>query len=178
MRHALLPRTLLSGLIGPVAVAAATGGTVLAAAGPAAATPGSAPACTVTWTGAGSDSLWTTAKNWSTGQVPGPASDVCMSAFAFVTATGPVRIHSLQVGEEMTVIFSGTASHPSQVRIATTLGNLGNVELDSSSLTAARVTNGNGLEGHGTSVLTTPALQNSGIVDALQGNLKLTDALA
>jgi hypothetical protein len=171
MRHAL--RTLLL----PAAVAAATGGAVLAAAGPAAASPAAA-ACTVTWTGGGSNNLWTNATNWSTGHVPGATSDVCMSPFVIVTATGPISIHSLHVGGEVTVVFSGTASHPSHVTIATTLDNLGNVELDNSSLSAARVANAGGLESQGASVLTSPALDNPGNVTALAGGLTLTDSLA
>lgn len=175
MRHARLPRTLLTGLAVPVAVAAATGGTVLAAAGTALGS--SAPACTVTWKGGGATTLWTNAQNWSTGQVPGPASDVCMSPFAFVTANGPIQIHSLHVGAEMTVIFAGTAGHQSQVRIATVLDNLGNVELDNSSLTVPQFANRNGVESQGTSVLSSPALTNTGDVVALAGSLTLPDSL-
>jgi hypothetical protein len=91
---------------------------------------------------------------------------------------GPIRIHSLQVGEEMTVVFAGTSSQPSHVAIATTLDNLGNVELDNSSLTAPRIDNANGIESQGTSVLTSPALQSTGTVDALAGSLTLPDSLA
>jgi hypothetical protein len=178
MRHACPPRTLLTGLAVPVAVAAATGGTVLAA-GPAAASArdSAATACTVTWTGGGATTLWTNAQNWSTGQVPGSASDVCMSPFAFVTARGPIQIHSLHVGPEMTVTFTGTSSQPSRVRIATVVDNLGNVQLDNSSLTVPRFVNGNGIQTQGTSVLTSPALTNTGDVTALSGSLTLPDSL-
>ena len=78
----------------------------------------------------------------------------------------------------MTVVFEGTASHPSHVTIATALDNQGNVELDNSSLSAPKVTNGNGLESQGTSVLTSPALHNAGDVVALAGSLTLPDSLA
>jgi hypothetical protein len=163
-------------------MAAAASGLIVAGAGPAAAAPavrsGAAAACTDTWVGGAPKVLWTDAKNWSTGHVPGPASNVCMTAFAIVTASGPIRIHSLQVGEQMTVVFAGTVSHPSQVAIATSLDNLGNVELDNSSLSAPQVSNTGGLESDGTSVVTSPAFHNGGEVVALSGSLTLADRLA
>jgi hypothetical protein len=150
-----------------------TGAAALAGAAPAA-----AASCSVTWVGGGSTTLWTNAQNWSTGQVPGPTSDVCMTPFDFVTANVPVRIHSLHVGEEMTVIFEGTAARPAQVHIATTLNNAGNVELDNAALSVPQMDNGNGLDSQGTSVLTSPAFHNGGSVDAVEGSLTLTDGLA
>jgi hypothetical protein len=175
MRHVSLPHALLTGLVVPatvIATVAATGGAAKAAG------PGAASSCTVTWVGGGSTTLWTNAQNWSTGQVPGPASDVCMTPFDFVTASVPVRIHSLQVGGEMTVIFEGTAAHPAQVHIATTLDNAGNVELDNAVLSVPRMDNRNGVDSQGTSVLTSPAFHNGGSVFALAGSLTLTDGLA
>ena len=172
MRHVSLPHVLITGLVVPATVIA-TGSAALAATGTAA-----APSCTVSWVGGGSTTLWTNAQNWSTGQVPGPASDVCMTPFDFVTANVPVRIHSLHVGGEMTVIFEGTAAHPSQVHIATTLGNAGNVELLNAALSVPQMDNGNGVESQGTSVLTSPAFHNGGTVAALAGRLTLTDSLA
>ena len=172
MRHVSLPRVLITGLVVPATVIA-TGSAALAATGTAA-----APSCTVSWVGGGSTTLWTNAQNWSTGQVPGPASDVCMTPFDFVTANVPVRIHSLHVGGEMTVIFEGTAAHPSQVHIATTLNNAGNVELLNAALSVPQMDNGNGVESQGTSVLTSPAFHNGGSVAALEGSLTLTDSMA
>jgi hypothetical protein len=158
-----------------VTVGACVAGTAQAAA----AISGSAgTGCTDTWTGGGPKVLWNIAQNWSTGKVPGPTSDVCLSAFVFVTANGPVGIHSLHLGEESTVIFSGTAGRPSHVTIATTVDNQGNVELDNSSLTAPQVNNAGGLAAQGTSVLTSPAFHNGGTVDAVTGSLILPDSLA
>jgi hypothetical protein len=168
---AVWPRLAL-GLAVPVVLVVAGGAPALAASGL------TAPRCTVTWTGGGSKVLWNIAQNWSTGQVPGATSDVCMTPFAIVTATGPISVHSLRVGGEMTVVFQGTASHPSHVTIATALDNQGNVELDNSSLSAPQVNNDNGLESQGTSVLTSPALHNTGDLVALAGGLTLTDSLA
>lgn len=180
MRLASLPRTVLTALLAVAAVAAATSGAfVVGASAAAAGVRGSAATgCTDTWVGGGAKVLWNVAQNWSTGKVPGPTSDVCISAFVFVTANGPVSIHSLHLGSEATVIFAGTSGNPSQVKIATTLDNLGNVELDHSSLTAAQVDNPGGLEGQGTSVLTSPALHSSGDVTALSGSLTLPDSFA
>jgi hypothetical protein len=175
MRHVSLPHTLLTGLIVPATVIA-TGGAAVAAT--AAASSSATPACTVTWVGGGSTTLWTNAQNWSTGQVPGPVSDVCMTPFTFVTANVPVRIHSLQVGAEMTVTFQGTAARPAQVHIATTLDNAGNVELFNATLSVPRMDNGNGVESQGTSVLTSPSFHNGGSVAALEGSLTLTDSMA
>ena len=84
--------SLLTALIVPVAMAAASGGLALAGTVPAAA---AASTCTDSWVGGGSKVLWNIAQNWSTGRVPGAADNVCMSPFAFVTANGPIRIHSL-----------------------------------------------------------------------------------
>jgi acetyltransferase-like isoleucine patch superfamily enzyme len=78
----------------------------------------------------------------------------------------------------MTVIFEGTAAHPAQVHIATTLDNAGNVELDNAVLSVPQLDNGNGVDSQGTSVLTSPAFHNGGSVDAVAGSLTLTDSLA
>jgi hypothetical protein len=37
-----------------------------------------AQSCNVEWTNKAGDGLWSTAGNWSTNQVPGPTSDVCI----------------------------------------------------------------------------------------------------
>jgi hypothetical protein len=178
MRCASLLGTVRAGVVVPVAVAAVAG--ILAGAGPASAATraAAAPGCTDTWVGGAPKVLWNVAQNWSTGKVPGPASAVCISDFVIVTATGPISIHSLRLGNQATVDFAGTASDPSRVTIAAALDNLGNVELDTSWLSAAQVDNSNGLESLGASVLTTPSLHNSGDVVALEGSLTLPDSFA
>ena len=179
MRHASLSRALLTGLAAPAVMAFVTS-IGFVAAGPAAAAAGgpAAMGCTDTWVGGGPKVLWNVAQNWSSGRVPGPASDVCVSAFVFITANGPVSIHSLHLGGESTVIFAGTPARQSHVTIATVLDNQGNVELDNSSLNAPKVANAGGLDGQGTSVLTSAALHNGGTVDAVAGSLTLADSLA
>ena len=171
-------RLLATGLAVPVAMAAASGGVLLAGTGAAAAATKAATSCTDTWVGGASKVLWTVAKNWSTGHVPGPADNVCVTPFIIVTATGPIRIHSLRLGQEATIVFTGTASQPSKVTIASSVANQGNIELDNAALTTPRIDNANGLESQGTSVVTSPALSNSGDVVALSGRLTLTDSLA
>jgi hypothetical protein len=159
-----------------VAVAA---GLLVASGGAAhAATRSSSPACTDTWTGGGPKVLWGIAQNWSAGRVPGAADDVCMTAFAFVTASGPVHVHSLHVGSQMTVIFQGLAARPSHVTITGALDDLGNVDLDNTSLSASSVGDSNGINAQGTSVLTTPALRVSGTVSVVDGKLTLADPFA
>ena len=158
-----------------LAVFAVAVGLIMAGGGTVHAATRSSPACTDTWTGGGPKVLWGIAQNWSTGRVPGLADDVCMTTFAFVTASGPVRVHSLLVGNQTTVIFSGTAGRPSHVTIAGALDDLGNVELDNSSLSAASVSDSDGIDAQGTSVLTTPALRVSGTVSVIDGKLTLAD---
>lgn len=49
--------------------------------------------CTTTWTGAGSNSDWSTPANWSTGKVPGPLDYACIPA----TAKGlPVQVTDIE----------------------------------------------------------------------------------
>jgi hypothetical protein len=72
-----------------VALAVAGGGFALAGTVPATAATSvgtATPTCTDTWVGGGAKVLWTVAQNWSTGHVPGPSDNVCMSMFAIVTA--------------------------------------------------------------------------------------------
>src|ERR1700739_922133 len=59
----------------------------------AAAVPGGslaqAQSCNVEWTGNAGDGLWSTAGNWSTNQVPGPTSDVCIVAAPSTPSCAP-----------------------------------------------------------------------------------------
>jgi len=75
----------------------------LGAAGPAAAST-AVPACSVTWVGNSEE--WNNPVNWSTGQVPGPNSDVCISGDGPAPeAGGPIDIHSLQVSDGADPLF-------------------------------------------------------------------------
>jgi hypothetical protein len=135
----------------------------------------SAPACTVTWTGQGTTRAWTDPKNWSTDAVPGPSSDVCISQFTFALANGSVKIDSLQVGPESTVVFGFTS--PGTATIAKRLLDQGNVEVNGT-LTAASIDDSGGLESIGESTVTSPALNASGSVSVVDGSLRLTHAPA
>jgi hypothetical protein len=188
------PRLAPAGLAGPAAVIAAIG-LAVAGAGPAAAASGPATTsagafamrCTVNWVVRPGEEAgrWTDPTNWSTGKVPGPASDVCLTASAFfdVTATGPIHVHSMQVSGDMLVSFTGTRAQASTVKIATVLLDSGAVELDNSSLAAARVDivpadlSAGSIASDGTSTLTSPGLENHGDLTVFSGTLRLPDAL-
>ena len=87
-----------------------------------------AQSCNVSWTGNAGDALWSTAGNWSTNQVPGPTSDVCIltapsgqgacAPVGCVDARGvpSISIHSLQVNGGVGLFFG-----PGTVSIATSL---------------------------------------------------------
>ena len=58
-----------------------------------------AQTCSVSWVNAGGGA-WTTGSNWSTGVVPGPTDDVCISLDGSYTVTlnGGATVNTLQVG--------------------------------------------------------------------------------
>jgi hypothetical protein len=126
MRRLLVPLNwprIALGLAAPAAIVAATGGSAMAAStvglhhGPAASS-----ACNVSWVGGGSQPTWTDGKNWSTGKVPGPASNVCITADGVdVLTSASIDIHSLLLGEEEGIALEGTATSPVTATIATTV---------------------------------------------------------
>jgi hypothetical protein len=80
-----------------------------------------ASACGDTWTGAGGDGLWTTAGNWSSGEVPGDTysnalytPDVCIPAGSYtVLLKGPTNgnstsVDSISIGTGSTLEIWGT----------------------------------------------------------------------
>ena len=84
-----------------------------------------AQSCNVDWTGNAGTDVWGTAGNWSTQQVPGPTSDVCIliapsTGSVDASATPSISVHSIQVGQGVGLAFgSGTVS------IATSLTSQG-----------------------------------------------------
>jgi hypothetical protein len=130
-----------------------------------------------TWVGGGTKDVWNEADNWSTGRVPGPSSDVCVSAFVTVTAYEAVTVHSLVIGSQASVVFTGTKKDPAKVRVSTAVHNEGNLELLSSTLTVPRFDNEGGFEAEDTDTLYSPGLENSGTVSIVQGTLYLEDRL-
>jgi hypothetical protein len=83
----------------------------------------------------------------------------------------------------MIVSFTGTSAQPSTVTIATVLRDSGAVELDNSSLAAARVDvvpadlSAGSVASEGTSTLISPGLENHGDLTVTSGTLSLPDAL-
>ena len=75
-----------------------------------------AQSCNVSWTNKTGDGLWSTAGNWSTHQVPGPTSDVCILSTAGYGACGAgcveaggvpsISINSLRVDQGPSILFS------------------------------------------------------------------------
>ncbi len=107
--------------------------------------------------------------------MPGATSDVCMSKFAWVTASGTQSVHSLRVDGSMTLIFSSA-----KVSIAGALTNSATVEVNSSSLSAARIDNltfpafSGSIQSSGTSTISSSAFSNSGNLSVVFGALTLS----
>jgi hypothetical protein len=147
----------------------------LMAAGVGAAVPATAssavPACSVTFVGPGEE--WSNPANWSTGQVPGPDSDVCITGDGPTPeATGTIHIHSLQVSASTEPLFDSLAV--SDILIISS-GSL----LFAGTLSAPTIDNAGEIQslgppGGGASTITSPALSNPGIIEAF-GTLRLTD---
>ena len=66
------------------------------------------PACTVTWTGAGSDTAWATPGNWTGGAAPTAADVVCLPAGASVRVDGSNGSAATILGSDATVMVNGT----------------------------------------------------------------------
>jgi hypothetical protein len=180
---------------GPVQVLVVCG--ALTAAGLGAAPPAAAgaavPSCGVTFEGTVS-SQWGDPANWSTGQVPGPHSNVCVTS-ASPVATGTIDIHSLHVGVGTTVtsvVFGGVGPavpvKDAAVTISGMLADTGDssVLLDGTLRAAAIDNPGVILAGAGpctkpprvvcrASTITSPALSSTGTIWANNGNVRLTD---
>jgi fibronectin-binding autotransporter adhesin len=132
-----------------------------------------APGCSVSWTGNAGNGLWSTASNWSTHTVPGPASDVCILTLATVNATPPISVHSIQVGEGASLLF-GSGS----VSIATSLTNQGFIQLTGTALSAGSIGNPatGDITSYGNTSITSPAFSNTSTVDVgTGGTLRLAD---
>jgi hypothetical protein len=175
-------------LVCGVLIGAGLGGAAAAAAASAA-----LPACSVTFEGTVSDQ-WGNPANWSTGQVPGPDSDVCVTS-ASAVATGTIDIHSLQVGagtSVTSVVFGGVGPTVPVKDASVTISGVLTDTPDSSvlldgTLRAAEIENpGVILAGAGPctkpprvvcrdSTITSPALSSTGTIWANNGNVRLTD---
>lgn len=131
-----------------------------------------AQSCNVEWTGNAGTDVWGTAGNWSTHQVPGPASNVCIltapsTGSVDATATTSISVNSIQVGQGVGLAFgSGTLS------IATSLTSQGYLTLFGTTLSATSVDVQSGsLVGKGT---IEGSLTNSGYVSPQAGSFTVT----
>lgn len=170
------------GLAVPAALALAGSGPVLASAA-APATGGAASACTVSWVGPNADGeLWTNPKNWSTGQVPGPASDVCITSSGDdVNVDASINVHSLLVGPDAGIAFLGTSASPVTAQVTGTLtlitGGSDRMGLTDTTLDAAQISDpGSIIFTAGTSTINSPSLTlgPSASLQALTGTTTLT----
>jgi hypothetical protein len=141
------------GLAASAALVAASGGTATAASAAAPAGTGDTPACTDTWVGQALQGQWTDATNWSTGQVPGPASDVCItvdSEMKILTDVS-VKVQSLRIGGFDSFDVNGTASHHLTVAVATsitivpTTNNVRSINLTDATISTPRINDQGGI---------------------------------
>jgi hypothetical protein len=144
----------------------------LGAAGPAAAST-AVPACSTTFVG--TTEAWNNPANWSTGHVPGPHSDVCVTGDGpQPEATGTIHIHSLQVSDGADPLFENLA-------ISDILTDAGGGVFLAGTLSAPTIDNAGEIDTVLASTITSPALSNTGIIQALDGSasqpstLRLTD---
>jgi hypothetical protein len=98
-----------------------------------------AQGCNIEWTGNAGTDVWGTAGNWSTHQVPGRTSNVCIlkapsTGSVDATTTPSISVDSIQVGPGVGLAFgAGTVS------IATSLTSQGYLTLFGTTLTAPSV---------------------------------------
>jgi hypothetical protein len=174
--------------LGPVIAAALValgGGSAWAAAGVAAsrvAASPATPACTVIWVGKASEPLWTDGSNWSTGKVPGPASDVCITATGDDVLTSvSISIHSLLLGPIQGIAMEGTSSKPLTMTVATSVvlspGGISRIDLTDATINAAQINDRGGtIFTDGTCNLTSPDIVfgDGGNVQAANGTTALS----
>ena len=127
------------------------------------------PSCSVEWTGNGGNGSWSTPSNWSTHQVPGPTSDVCIPTLttADATATRSISVHSIQVNEGGSLLFGS-----GKVAIATSLTNQGFVTLGGTTLSAGSIdlSAPGEIDSLNNSSITSPAFSNTGTVSVGTGS--------
>jgi hypothetical protein len=130
----------------PAAMVVVSGASALAAAGPAAAAArgAAAPSCTVNWVGRDFPPMWTDPKNWSTGKVPGPADDVCITNTGDDVLTSiSIDVHSLLLGPVAGIAMEGTPSNPLTATVATSVtmtpGAASRIDLTDASINAAQI---------------------------------------
>ncbi|MGP0029901.1 MAG: hypothetical protein ACLPVF_05285, partial [Acidimicrobiales bacterium] len=161
-----------------LAAATAAGAT----AGGSAAVPAGTPACTDSWVGLASSPQWTIPSNWSTGEVPGPSSDVCITTTGDDVLTDvSIRIHSLQIGSEQGIALEGTPAEPLTAEVAEdvdlTPGFFGRIDMTDARIDAAQIDDQGGtIYTDGTCALDSSdvVFGSGGILDADGGTTTVT----
>ena len=126
-----------------------------------------AQSCNVSWTGNAGNGAWSMAGNWSTNQVPGPTSDVCISNAAVdATATRSISVDSIQLAEGSSLLFGS-----GKVSIATSLINQGFITLYGTTLSAASISvpAPGEIDIYDKSSITSPMFSNTGTVSVGTG---------
>jgi hypothetical protein len=172
------------GLVTTAAVIALAGGPALAAGSSPQifSRPTSTPPCTDSWVGNGSNASWTVASNWSTGKVPGPSSDVCITADGVDVQTPvSITVNSLLLGDEEGIALEGTSTTPVTAKVATevelTPGVISRIDMTDATVEAAEIdVDGGTIYTDGTSELDSPdtAFTDGGLLDANGGTVTLT----
>ena len=67
-----------------------------------------APAATVTWTGGGADTLWTTVDNWSGGILPASGDSIIFAGGTTATLTGAINVGTLTFNVDSDFSITGT----------------------------------------------------------------------
>jgi hypothetical protein len=172
------------GVAGVVLVVLMTGGSALAAeavSNPQAGSKSEAT-CTDSWVGKGSSTSWTVAKNWSTGKVPGAASNVCIAADGVDVITDvSIRINSLLLGEEEGIALEGTSANPVTATVATdvdlTPGVISRIDMTDATIDAAEIDDQGGtIYTDGTDELASPdvVFGDGGVLQADGGTVSIT----
>ena len=135
----------------------------------------------MTWVGRATRPLWTIGKNWSTGTVPGPASDVCIGTGVNVLTDVSISVHSLHLGIDAGIALEGTSSNPLTATVATSVdltpGGASRIDLAFASIDAAQINDQGGtIFTDGTSNLTSPDIVfgQGGSLQAANGTTALT----
>ena len=107
--------------------------------------PPAASSCTVHWTGRGDGQLWTDARNWSTGKVPGPSDNVCIAGLnTNVLTQVSITVHSLRLNGDGFIDLSGTAASPitataTSVIMPRSATLTGGIEMSNATIKAAQI---------------------------------------
>lgn len=120
------------GAVAAVMTGLAAGGSAAFVAATGSPSAAQAGACTDSWTGAAGDGQWTTAGNWSTGDVPGAADTACITttgAAVQLAADSSTSVTSVVVGAGTTLTLENGAS----ITVTDLFDNQGTLAVDTGS---------------------------------------------